>query len=225
MRFPTRYLVKWKSLSHVRFFATAWTVACQAPLSMGIFQARIQEWVAMPSSRGSSQPRDSTQVSRIAGESLPSEPPGKLKNTGVGSLSLPQGIFLTQGPNQGLILYRWILYQLCYQESLNQKKEFCFQPDLFSVWNNWKKKKKRVGWGGSKEGRKNKSKKNRQTIYKNQVSVSKMLEMRHWNSVIPETENKSCPALWPPSFCPENARLGCREAESGRFPEKCQITP
>ena len=30
-------------------------------------QARILEWVAMPSSRGSSQPRDQTQVSHIAG--------------------------------------------------------------------------------------------------------------------------------------------------------------
>ena len=35
-----------------------WTVAHQAPLSMEILQARILEWVAMPSSRGSSQPRD-----------------------------------------------------------------------------------------------------------------------------------------------------------------------
>ena len=34
---------------------------------MGILQARILEWVAIPSSRGSSQPRDQTQVSRIAG--------------------------------------------------------------------------------------------------------------------------------------------------------------
>ena len=33
----------------------------------GILQARILEWVAMPSSRGSSQPRDRTQVSCIAG--------------------------------------------------------------------------------------------------------------------------------------------------------------
>ena len=33
----------------------------------GILQARILEWVAMPSSRGSSQPRDQTQVSCIAG--------------------------------------------------------------------------------------------------------------------------------------------------------------
>ena len=33
----------------------------------GILQARILEWVAMPFSRGSSQPRDQSQVSRIAG--------------------------------------------------------------------------------------------------------------------------------------------------------------
>ena len=33
----------------------------------GIFQARILEWVAMPFSRGSSQPRDQTRVSHIAG--------------------------------------------------------------------------------------------------------------------------------------------------------------
>ena len=55
------------SLSRVRLFTTPWTVACQAPLSMGILQARRLEWAAMPSSRGSSQPRDRTQVSHIAG--------------------------------------------------------------------------------------------------------------------------------------------------------------
>ena len=33
----------------------------------GILWARILEWVAFPFSRGSSQPRDQTQVSRIAG--------------------------------------------------------------------------------------------------------------------------------------------------------------
>ena len=33
----------------------------------GILQARILEWVALPFSRGSSQPRDQTQVSYIAG--------------------------------------------------------------------------------------------------------------------------------------------------------------
>ena len=39
----------------------------------GILQARILEWVTMPSSRGSSRPRDLTRASHIAGV-LPSEP-------------------------------------------------------------------------------------------------------------------------------------------------------
>ena len=47
--------------------ATPCTLACQASLSMGILQARILEWVAICFSRGSSQPRDWTWVSCIAG--------------------------------------------------------------------------------------------------------------------------------------------------------------
>ena len=43
------------------------TCSPPAPLSMGTLQARILELVAMPSSRGSSRPRDPTQVSLIAG--------------------------------------------------------------------------------------------------------------------------------------------------------------
>ena len=42
-----------------------WTVAHQAPLSMGFFQARILEWVVISFSRRSSQPRDRTHVSCI----------------------------------------------------------------------------------------------------------------------------------------------------------------
>ena len=44
-----------------------WTVAQQALLSIGILQARILEQVALPTFRGSSQPRDQTQVSHITG--------------------------------------------------------------------------------------------------------------------------------------------------------------
>ena len=58
---------KCESLSRVGLFATPWTVAHQASLSMGILQAKILEWVAIPTSWGSSQPRDQTQVSRIVG--------------------------------------------------------------------------------------------------------------------------------------------------------------
>ena len=52
----------------------------QTPLSMGILQARILEWVVMASCRVSSQPRDWTHFSHTAADSLPSEPPGKPPN-------------------------------------------------------------------------------------------------------------------------------------------------
>ena len=47
--------------------ATPWTVAHQAPLSMGMLEEIILEWTVTPSSRGSSKPRDRTKVSHIAG--------------------------------------------------------------------------------------------------------------------------------------------------------------
>ena len=71
------------SLSCVQLFTTPWTVTHQAPLSMGILQARMLEWVAMASSRRSSQPRDWTHTSRIAGEFFTIWAPRE-----VGSLSL-----------------------------------------------------------------------------------------------------------------------------------------
>ena len=54
-------------LSHVQLFATPWTAASPALLSMAILQARILKWVAMPFFRGSSQPRDKTQAFCTAG--------------------------------------------------------------------------------------------------------------------------------------------------------------
>ena len=63
-----------------------------------ILQARILERVAFPFSRGSSQPRDQTQVSHI--DSLPAEPAGKPKNTGVGK-PIPSPADL---PNPGIEL-------------------------------------------------------------------------------------------------------------------------
>ena len=51
-------VVVWNSL------ATPWTAACQAPLSMGFFQARILEWTAIFSSRGSSWCRE-IQIPRL----------------------------------------------------------------------------------------------------------------------------------------------------------------
>ena len=42
------------------------TIAHQDPLSMGILQARILQWMAMSSSRGSSRPRDQNHVSCVS---------------------------------------------------------------------------------------------------------------------------------------------------------------
>ena len=86
---------------------------CSLPGSSvdGILQAKILEWVAMPSSRGSSQTKDQTRTSLL------SEPPGKPKDTGVGCHTLLQGIFPTQGSNPGLPQCRPILYHLSQQGS------------------------------------------------------------------------------------------------------------
>ena len=53
----------------------------------------------------------------LQADSLPAEPQGKHKNTGVGSLSLFQGIFPTWGSNPDLPHCRRILYQLSHKGS------------------------------------------------------------------------------------------------------------
>ena len=57
-----------------------------------------------------------------------SEPPGKPRNTGMGSRSLLQGVFLIQELNWGLLHCRQILYQLSYQGSWNTPL-----PSLYKV--------------------------------------------------------------------------------------------
>ena len=103
----------------------------------GILQARILEWVTIPFSRGSSQPRDQTWIYIVlcvvclVSQSNPTlcnpmdcSPPGSSvhgnslgKNTGVGCHALIQGLFLTQGSNSGLPHCRWVLYHLSHQGS------------------------------------------------------------------------------------------------------------
>ena len=66
---------------------------CSLPGSSvhGILQARLLEWVAMPSSRGSSQPRDRTEslcLLHWRAGSLPLAPPGKPKLPSTLSLNI-----------------------------------------------------------------------------------------------------------------------------------------
>ena len=81
----------------------------------GILQARILEWVAMPSSSGSSQTRDWTRSPALQADSLLPEPPGKPENRGVGSLPDP-GIKLGSSALQADSLsasYQGICYLNC----------------------------------------------------------------------------------------------------------------
>ena len=72
----TAFVIVW-SPSHVRLFCDPRTVACQVPLFMGFSQARIWEWVAISSSRGSSQPRACLWNLLHAGGFFTAGPPGK----------------------------------------------------------------------------------------------------------------------------------------------------
>ena len=71
---------------------TPWTIALQAPLSMGF--SRPENWSGLPCPPPGDLPNPGIEAGSPAlqADSLPSEPPGKPKNTGVASLSLLQGI-------------------------------------------------------------------------------------------------------------------------------------
>ena len=91
-------------LSCVQLSVIPWNVVFQAPLSMGF--SKQEHWSGLPCSppgdlpsRGM-EPRSPT----LQADSLHSEPPGKPKNTGVGSLSLlPEKGFPTQESNWGIL--------------------------------------------------------------------------------------------------------------------------
>ena len=125
--------VKVKSLSRVWFFGASWTVACQAPLSMGFSQQGSLSGLPFPSPGDLPHPGIEHRSAALPADSSPSEPPGKPKsspallwphvlmsprllhpwdspgkNTRVGSLPF-QGIFLNQGSNLHLRLGRWTL--------------------------------------------------------------------------------------------------------------------
>ena len=66
-----------KSLSRVQLFATPWTVAHQAPLSMGF--SRQEYWSGLPFSSPGDHPNPGIEPESPAlqADSLSSEPPGK----------------------------------------------------------------------------------------------------------------------------------------------------
>ena len=103
---------KWKSFNCAWLFATPWTI-------QSLEFSRPEYWSGspLPSAWYLPNPGIKPRSPTLQAVSLPDEPPGKPKNTGVSSLSLLQGIFPTQGLNWGLVHCKRILYQLSYQES------------------------------------------------------------------------------------------------------------
>jgi len=85
------------------------------PTVHGISQARIVEWVAISFSRGSSQPRDGTHVSCIAGKSFTAEPLGK-----------PQAVGMHNNITMKMILFNCVSLSMVtghtHKHSLNQPR-------------------------------------------------------------------------------------------------------
>ena len=114
-RTETEDIKEWKLLSCVWLFATPWTVSME-------FSRPENGWVAFPGVGSLSlapedlpNPRIEPRSLALQADSLPAEPQGKPKNTGISSLSHLQRIILTQELNQGLLHCRKILYQLSYK--------------------------------------------------------------------------------------------------------------
>ena len=77
IHFPNIFLLKVKSLSHVQLFATPWTVAYQAPLSMEFSRQEYWSGLPFPSPGDLPDPGIEPGSPTLQADALPSEPPGK----------------------------------------------------------------------------------------------------------------------------------------------------
>ena len=105
----------WTTISQMKYIKvdgrflvsfTVWTTISEIPVFPSLFKVVVSEWVSQSCSVMSNSLRPH-------GCYRPRNSPGQ--NTGVGSLSLLQGIFPTQGSNPGLPHCRRILYQLSHK--------------------------------------------------------------------------------------------------------------
>ena len=95
----------------------------------GILQAKILEWVAFPFSRGSSQPRDQSQVSRTAGRFFTSWATREAQEHWSGWPIPSPGHLPDPGIQPGLLHCRRTLHQLSHQE-----RKFLFHSLLFKLF-------------------------------------------------------------------------------------------
>ena len=111
-------MVKYKTYMKVKVAQSCPTLCDPMDYTVhGILQAKILEWVAFSFPGHLPNPGIKPRSPALQVNSLPAESQEKTKNTGVGSLSLLQGIFLTMESNWGLLHCKQILYELSYQRS------------------------------------------------------------------------------------------------------------
>ena len=108
-------------LSRVQLFATPWTVAHKAPLSMEF--SRQEYWSGLPFPSPGNLPDPGIKPMSLASHALvggffTTEPPGKPQEYWNRQPFPYSGIFLTQGSTPSLPHCRWILYCLSHQGSL-----------------------------------------------------------------------------------------------------------
>ena len=85
--------MKVKSLSHVRLFGTPWTVAYQAPPSMGFSRQEYWRGLPFPSPGDCPDPRIEPGSPALQIDSLLSEPPGKPMSLGLSLAVLTHRLF------------------------------------------------------------------------------------------------------------------------------------
>ena len=134
---PSDLLCVLSHFSCVRLFATTWTVALQAPLSMGFSRQEYWSWLLCPPPGDLPKPVIKPRSPSLQASLLLSEPPRKPMYTSVGSLSLLQGVSLTQESNGGLLHYRW------RRDESSIKYEWNLKPN-FKFFGYWKAKRKVV---------------------------------------------------------------------------------
>ena len=82
LTYLTEVKVKVKSLSRVQLFATLWTVAYQAPLSMGFSRQEYWSGLPFPSPGDLPNPGIEAESCSLQADASTSEPPGKPQGGG-----------------------------------------------------------------------------------------------------------------------------------------------
>ena len=73
---------KVKLFSRVQLFVTPWTIACQAPLSMGFSRQEYWSGLTFPSPGDLPNPGNEPRSPALQADALSSEPPGKPPEVG-----------------------------------------------------------------------------------------------------------------------------------------------